>query len=489
MADATLEESPTPLTTRGGVFGLIALMGVIELLSGATQGYINPLLPALGPVFTITDPTISGMFVVSNLAFAVFTPVISRMGDIYGNRMLLRVTTAIVALGVLLMAVLPTMVTMFVGVALLACVVGFIPMMTGILRFYSPKHTRLGVSLMVGSLFLSLGLGALIAGIIGENNPLRGFWVAVPVAAVALAGTFLLPRGGKPTKERLRWPIVGACSLGLIGIVTATSMGPTWGWVSAPTLLVAAGGVVFLAVWIWHDARSERPFVPLKMFRVPQLRIVSIVTLLLGFTLGYLGTNNIYLSVQHSQAGYGFGFSPAALAIVFFSVTFIGFLASMAVSPLLNRLGERATLVVSSLVIASCFVLLLAGSASEPVTLVGLALFGVGLGLFESATRALCVESVPKDETSTASGINELALSIGIALGAAVVTMIARASTSGTIIPLHGFQTMWTVMLVVALISGAVALLYRRSEVDPITGLVRTAVPRSGHTVRASKRR
>ena len=41
----------TAAITRRTITGMIVAMAVIESLSGVTQGYLNPILPALGPVF------------------------------------------------------------------------------------------------------------------------------------------------------------------------------------------------------------------------------------------------------------------------------------------------------------------------------------------------------------------------------------------------------------------------------------------------------
>ncbi len=460
------------------IASLIAIMATIEALSGVTQGYVNPILPALGDVFDITDATISGLFVVSGLAFAVFTPIISRMGDIYGNRIVLRVTTLIVAVGAFMMAMFPTLATVYLGVTLLTLVVGFIPLMTGILRHYSPAHTRLGVSVMVGSLFLSLGLGALIAGIVGQNNPLYGFWVAVPIAVLAIIGTFLLPTGGEPDGGTLAWIPMIACSLGLIGVVTATSMGPDWGWIDARTLGSAGLGVLFLAIWITYDARSRAPFVNLQMFRISQVRTISIVTFLFGFTsIGYLGINNLFLRSDLAGAGYGFGLAPTGLALTFLFITLVSFLSSLTTSRLLNRRGERFTLILAALLIAACFATLYIFATNPVGFFVGLGLLGLGMGIYQASARALCVESVPKAQTSTAAGINELALSIGIAFGAAAARMIAANNTSNGFISLSGFQTMWFMMIAAAVMTVIVALTYKRSELDPTTGLLRTVSP------------
>ena len=121
--------TPAPPSTRTSALGLIVAMALVEALSGITQGYLNPILPALGPELHLDDPTINGLFLISNVAFAVLTPIISRLGDSWGCRRILRLSTVTVAAGAVLMAVAPSLLTISVGVVLLTCVVGFIPLM------------------------------------------------------------------------------------------------------------------------------------------------------------------------------------------------------------------------------------------------------------------------------------------------------------------------------------------------------------------------
>ena len=128
------------VTTRRTIAGVILAMALIESLSGVTQGYLNPILPALGPVFEIDDPTINGIFLISNVSFAVLTPIISRLGDSYGYRLVLRWSTGVVTVGVLQMALWPSLWTVTAGVVMLTCVVGFIPLMMGILRVSAPAQ-------------------------------------------------------------------------------------------------------------------------------------------------------------------------------------------------------------------------------------------------------------------------------------------------------------------------------------------------------------
>lgn len=458
----------TAAVTRRTITGMIIAMAVVESLSGVTQGYLNPILPALGPVFSIDDPTINGIFLVANVSFAVLTPIISRLGDSYGYRLVLRSSTAAVAAGVLMMALWPSLWSVTVGVVLLTCVVGFIPLMMGILRVSSPAHTRTGVSVMIGMLMIMVGAGGLLAGIVGVSSPTLGFWVAVPFAAAALVCSFLLPDAGTPTREGLALVPLMACSLGLIGFVVALSMGPDWGWLDARTLGSGLLGLALLVVWAVIDAggpgRGKR-FVDLRMLANPRIRAVSLATFFFGFaSISYFGTNGIFLHANPDKAGYGFALSPLMIAVVLAAASVLSLASSLLTARALRAFGECATLVFAGLLLAGGFVVMIAAHASLAGYCVGFAMFNLSLGMYQAGTRSLSVEGVPLAETSTAAGLNELALSVGIAVGAAVVKLLSSSSASSGRITEGGLVSIWGALAVAALAAAAASARYPKRQ-------------------------
>ncbi|MFF1919285.1 MFS transporter [Streptomyces sp. NPDC058221] len=442
---------------------VIVAMALIEALSGITQGYINPLLPALGPVLSINDATINGIFLLSQLGFAVLTPIISKLGDSWGYRPVLRANIVLVTVGVVLMAVYPRLWTVMTGVVLLSSVVGFIPLMLGIVRSAGPRHTRTGVSAMIAVLMATVGLGGLLAGLVGRHTPTHGFWVAVPFAVLALVLVRLVPDVGAGTHEPIAVVPLLACSLGLIGSVTAISMGSDWGWTDPRTVASGVGGILLLAVWARWDSTRQRTFVDLSMFKLPQVRVVSGATFFFGFaSISYISTNALFLFSHSEEAGYGFGLSSLQIASLFLVVSATSFAASLLTTRLMRRAGERPTLAGSGLVLCAAFATMALLHRSLPGYCAGLALFGIGLGLYQACTRALSVEGVSAGLTATAAGINELALSIGIAVGAAVVKLLSSAFLSDGHITSRGLVAIWATLAAGALVASLIGLRYAR---------------------------
>ena len=95
-------------------------------------------------------------------------------------------------------------------------------------------------------------------------------------------------------------------------------------------------------------------------------------------------------------------------------------------------------------------------------------MFNLSLGMYQAGTRALSVEGVQVEETSTAAGLNELALSVGIAVGAAVVKLISSASEESGHISAAGLFSIWSTLAVAALIAAAAGAGYPKRRLTEV---------------------
>jgi MFS family permease len=446
---------------------LLGSMALVELLSGVTQGYLTPLLPSLGDTLHITATGQTRIYLLSQLAFAVWTPLLAKLGDAYGYRRFLRVAIALVAVGSLMMAARPSMWTISVGVVLQAAVVGFMPLLIGILRYRAPRHRRFGTGLLVGVLTASVGLGGVIAGALSEHSATLGLWVAVPVAILAVLAGLILPEGPLHTGQRL--PVVPfvLLTLGLIGVVSALSLGDAWGWISARTVGSLAAGLLALVAWLVVEFRATNPLVDTRVLVNPSVAVVSGVTFCLAFsTIGFFGANAIFLGSAPEKTGFGLSYGPQAIALVALALNVFALGTSLATATLLRRVGERYTLALSGIVVATSFVALLIWHHTAAQYLAAIVLLGLGFGGYQASTRTLCVEGVPEEDTAMAAGINELALSFGAAIGASVIGAIISAHQTAAGVSAPAYTWLWSVCAGVALLGAGLGLCYRKREVQ-----------------------
>lgn len=446
---------------------MLGTMAVVILLSGIVQGYLTPLLPEVGRSLHMSTVGQNNIYLLSQVAFAVMTPLLSRLGDLYGHRRLLRVCVAMVAGGSLLIAVRPTALTLAVGVVLQGALVGFFPLLVGILRSRAPERNRTGISLLVGVLLLSIGVGGLVAGSLSERHAAAGLWTAVPVAVLAVVAAIALPASDAPRGGRFHYGAAVLLTAGLVALVLVLAQGGTWGWGAPRTLALAVGAVVVLAVWVAVERRSAHPLVSVRMLSNPRLAVVSGFTFCAAFgTIGFLGANALFLGASRAETGYGMDLGPQAIATISLAMVTAGFAGSAVTPRLTRRLGDRAVLASGGGLIALGFVGMAVFHRTLPQYIACALVVGLATGVFQSTSRTLSAEAVAEQETALAVGLNELALSLGAAIGAAVIAAFFEAHvTPGTShVAESGYLWGWGACAAVAVAGTALALRYRGSR-------------------------
>ncbi|WP_407555163.1 MFS transporter [Streptomyces sp. Pv4-95] len=439
-------------------------MAVVILFSGIVQGYLTPLLPEVGLRLDIDTVGQNNIYLLSQLAFAVMTPLLSRLGDLYGHRKVLRVALAMVAGGSLLIAVRPSPVTLAVGVVLQGALVGFFPLLVGILRSRAPERNRTGISLLVGVLLIAIGVGGLVAGALSERHAEAGLWTAVPFAVLALIAGIILPDSDAPRGGRFHYPAAALLTAGLVALVLLLAQGGTWGWGAPRTLALAVAAVAALTAWVAVERRSAHPLVSVRLLSNPRLAVVSGYTFCAAFgTIGFLGANALFLGSSRSATGYGMSLGPQAIATISLAMVTAGFAGSALTPRLARRLGDRLVLASGGALIALGFLGMVLFHDTLAQYVASALVVGLATGLFESITRTLSAEVVEERETALAVGLNELALSLGAAMGAAVIGAFfaANSSRGSALIAESGYLWGWGACACAAAVGVALALRYR----------------------------
>ncbi|MGH9018371.1 MAG: MFS transporter [Acidimicrobiales bacterium] len=290
------------------------------------------------------------------------------------------------------------------------------------------KATAMGVYAFVASGGGSIGL--LAGGVLTQALSWHWiFFINLPIGVVALVfGTTLIPsHPGTGTHDGV--DVFGAV------LVTASAMllvyaivkASDYGWGSARTIVVGLLAVGLGVGFVVLESRLRRPLVPLRMFRSRNLAGATMIRVL--FPIGMFGQfflGALYLQhvLGYSAVTTGLAFMPMNLTVGLFSLTLS--------ARTMTRLGAKATLL-PGLVLLGAGLLLFSrvpvhGSYLVDV-LPGMALFGVGAGLAFMPSIALAMADAAPADTGLASGLANVSIQLGAAVGVAVLASVSTSRT------------------------------------------------------------
>jgi len=251
------------------------------------------------------------------------------------------------------------------------------------------------------------------------------FYVNVPIALIVLAVTPRLMPGVAARRGSI--DVTGALSAtaGLAMTVFGIVRAPQEGWGSPTTLLVIAGGLTLLGVFVALQNARREPLMRLSILRTPNLAAANVAQLLLGAAwIPMWFFLNLYL-----QRVLGFGAFEGGAALLPMTIAIM--VLMIVVAPrVMNRFGFKAPIVGGMLLLAVGMAVLSLVRADGnfvvdvlPASLIAAA--GMALAFIPSLGTA--ISSAKPEEGGLAAGIVNTSYQVGSALGLAAMTAVATS--------------------------------------------------------------
>lgn len=433
------------------------------VLAAACTGYAllqslaTPVLPTLQAGLHTSQNAVTWVLTAYLLSASVCTPIVGRLGDMWGKERLLAVALGALVVGCAISAVATSLPLMLAGRAVQGVGGGVLPLSFGIIRDEYPAEKVGGaVGVITAIIAAGSGVGLVIAGPIVKALDYHWlFWFpAMMLLAATVAAKIAVPPSPVRMPGRVNVPAALLLSAWLVALLIAVSEAPQWGWGSGRVLGLIAAGLVLAAVWVGVELRASAPLIDMRMMRMPVVWSLNLVAFLFGFGMyAVMGFLPEFLQTSPA-AGYGFGLSVTGSGLLLLPQCAVMFVVGVWSGPLAIRYGGRFVLMVGSLVSIVPFLLLVFANHHQWEILIASALLGGGFGLAFTAMSALIVGGVPPEQTGVASGMNANIRTIGGSIGAAVMSSIVTATVHHGSLPTakgydHGFAFL-TVMAVAA---------------------------------------
>ena len=440
-------------------FALVGYLFLVEIVSGILQGYYVPLIPDLVEHLRIRDADFNWFEAAQLLLSAIVVPVLAKLGDMYGHKRILLVSTALTAGATWWLAFASDFPTFLLAWALQGFYVVWLPLEVALI-FDRARRTRTGpsdtrraagylvVALETGAILGALG-GARVFAALGEDVPGT---LAVPAIAVTLVFFAILFGVPESTPTRGRSLDTAGFVLITLALLTLTSgltflriNGPEAWWV----YLLMAAGLLLLVPFGRHELRHPDPAIDLRMLRQPAMWPIQVTAGLVGISL--LGAQAPLSTFAGTDPSNGFGLGLGSSEI---SYIIGGYLVSMIVGallfPLLSRwTTPRIAIIVAAFFVAAGYLAFLPFHETVTQVTVNMLLAGIGSGALVGAMPAAAAAAAPRGQTGVATAMTNTTKTIGGSLASAVfavvlVSLAAEAVTS-TAASLAGYLVVFAI--------------------------------------------
>jgi MFS family permease len=457
------------------IWRVVAVLCLAGTTVSLQQTMVIPLLPGFQELLHISTDDVSWLVTATLVTSAVATPVVARLADSHGKRLMMLVCIVLMTVGSLVAALSAgSFVVLLIGRSLQGFSAALIPVGISILRDELPRE-RVGsaVALMSATLGIGGALGLPLGGILFQRFGWTSvFWVSAVVGvAILIAVLTVVSESGVKTRGRFDFPGAVLLSIALTALLLVISKGGTWGWGSEPTLLLLGLTIVVLAIWVPYSLRVSQPLVDLRTSARRPILLTNIASVLVGFAL----MANILISIQQLQqpvAGSGFGLTPVAagLAMVPSGLAMVAF--SPVSGAMINRLGGRVTLMAGSVIMCVGYVGRVFFDSSLMAVIVGSTVVSIGSAVTYAAMPSLIMANVPITETASANGLNALLRAIGTSTASATIAALLSVMTvtvDGVELPAsEAFRDVFWLAALAALLSCGVVWFVPRREAEPI---------------------
>ncbi|HEY6889681.1 MAG TPA: MFS transporter [Solirubrobacter sp.] len=437
------------------VFLSLVLAGITFALS---QTVVSPALPEIQRQYGADPASAAWILTGYLLAASVATPIVGKLGDLFGRGKVLTIVLLVFAAGSAVCALAPSLGVLVLGRVIQGAGGGIFPLAFGIIReTFPPERVATAIGGISATFGIGGGVGLVLAGlIVSALDASWLFWLGLMALPAAFAIWRFVPQEETRPGARVDWAGAALMSVSLAALLYGLSKANEWGWGSPRVLALSLGGLALAAFWGWFETKVDQPLVDMRVLRRRPVLMTNVTAVLVGFSMFASFLLIPQLAQTNTKFGYGFSASVTGAGLLMLPSTMVMLVAGPLAGRLATRVNSRLPLVIGTFSGMLAFVVYALFHGSEWEICVGGALLGVGIGFSFASMANLIVEAVPREEVGVATGINTIMRSLGGALGAQLVASLLTAKTiTGTAIP---SEAAYTDAFIVAAVAAGLAV-------------------------------
>lgn len=425
---------------RSYAYKVIVVLLSLVLIVMYIEGMLTPSLPTIQNEFKITAAQTSlilSMYAVSGVAA---TPIIGKLGDIYGKKKLLVITMLIYSLAVTITGFSPTFEFMVVFRTIQGVGLAVLPLGLSLVREEFPKELVPKAQAIISAMFgvgfaISIPLGSLVSNNFGWRWTYHS---AIPIVIGLVIITLKVLKESRYRRPSAKIDYVGAILLAfsLSMYVFALSEATTYGWFSFYIFLLLLLGTATLIPLIWYEIRythkGKEAILNFNLLSTRNILVANIVLTIVGISM--------FLSLQALTYRFIFGFNKSILETGLSIVPFaLGvFVFGPITAAIVSKTGVKLLSIIGAIITAFGF-LMQATLPSYGGMLIFEFITGGGISLLNGTLINFVVLTAKPKDLGLAVAMNSTFRNLGSSIGASVagsilatyVTMITINTPSG----------------------------------------------------------
>ncbi len=409
------------------IFALIIMASFLDIIDFSI---VQVALPTIRTQFLATLADSQWIIGAYGLTLAGFLMLMGRAGDVYGQKKIFIGGIVLFTIASMAGGLAPSLLVLIIFRALqgIGAAMSTVTAFAIFIRIFpeGPQRNR-ALGVLVAVLSAGFAAGAVAGGALTVAFGWRSvMFVNVPIGIVAalLSQRFLPKTEGWLKNQRLDVPGAITVTLGTILLVFGLTNAATSGFDSLDTIVPLGLSVLVLASFLAIESRSKSPLIPPAFLKRGSVLTANTLALVLTSTVG--GVSFIITIYLQNILGYsplyaGLGTLPSA--VIFFLV------GGWGASRVMNRLGARRTLLVSTglATVGIALLTVISAQGSYFLVLPGMIVWTLGASIGFPAVNLAAVAGTKPGEEGLASGVVSTSFRIGFPLGLAVLLTIAGA--------------------------------------------------------------
>jgi EmrB/QacA subfamily drug resistance transporter len=410
----------TPQFQQAGVrkWWVLVAIGISTFMSALDTSVVNIVLPVVNKDFGTSVATIEWVVIIYLLLVSGLLLSFGRLGDLHGHRRIF-LSGFLIFIGSSMACGLATSAgwliafrgVQAVGAAMLAANSPAI-----LTKSFPGSQRGQALGLQATMTYLGLTVGPSLGGWLTAQFSWRAvFFINVPVGILALAAGFLFVPNDSGHSGTEPFDLRGAALFmaGLTTLLLALNQGESWGWTSPLILGLLLFAIVLLAIFLSVELRGPAPMLDLSLFR---RGLFSSATA--SAVLNYICVFSI-LFLMPFYLLQGRSLSPAHAGLLLSSQPLIMAILAPVSGTLSDRIGTRIPGAMGMFFLSVGLLLLarLQEASALSQVILGLAVAGLGIGVFISPNNSALMGAAPLNRQGIAAGILATARSVGMVLG------------------------------------------------------------------------